>query len=371
VAEVRVLTVAGTRPELIRLSLVIPRLDKLCDHVFVHTGQNWDPRLKDIFFRDLDLRQPDRLLGCGQNEFGNQVAEIMSSCASVFREEKPDRLLILGDTNSALCAFVAKRMGIKVFHMEAGNRCYDDRVPEEVNRRVIDACSDVLMPYTQRSAQNLLEEGYPGRKIQVTGNPIWEVLKHFKAHRKDAILDELGVDYSNYFLATVHRAENVDDPVRLAKILKSLQAVQAEFGRPVYVSTHPRTRDKLEQLGMDWSAPAARIEWKGIHWLDPLGFHDFVRLEESAFCVLTDSGTVQEECCLLRAPAVTLRDTTERPETVECGSNMLAGVSANRVVEAVRAAVTTGIGWAVPEGYEVEDVSRRAAKIVVGHWEGL
>jgi len=363
----KVVTVAGTRPELIRLSRVIPALDEVCEHTFVWTGQNYDPRLSDVFFKDLDLRDPDERLGVTPDAPAFvRVGQILAESAKVLEEVKPDKVLILGDTNSALSAFVAKRMGIPVYHMEAGNRCYDDRSPEEVNRRVIDACSDVLLPYTQRSRDNLLAEGYPARRIYVTGNPIHEVLRYYDDKRRKwfpLALHEFDVDVGEYYLVTLHRAENVDDLSRLKWAIDSLCAVQEEFRLPVLVSTHPHTRQRLEGMCLDWSQPTTRVEWRGISWLDPMPFHKFVTLEEHARAVLTDSGTVQEEACLLGVPAITLRDTTERPETVECGSNVVTGLHPDRVVEALHNAEDRH--WDLPEGYVEERVSKRVAQILL------
>jgi len=359
----KVCTVVGTRPELIRLSRIIPVLDELCDHTLIHTGQNWDPGLKDVFFEELGIRNPDFYLEASSPglSFHAQVAAILDRCGEILEDVLPDRLLVLGDTNSALSAFVAKRFGIPVYHMEAGNRCYDDRVPEEVNRRVIDSCSDVLMPYTENSRRNLLAEGYPGHRIQVTGNPIYEVLEHYSnGVESSGVLDRLGLDKGSYFLVTAHREENVDVQDRLKKIVRALDLVAREFNDPVVVSVHPRTRarlDRLDNLSFD----------SMVRWLDPLGFFDFVHLEQNAHCVLSDSGTVQEECCILHTPSVTLRDTTERPETVECGSNILAGVDPDRVLNAVYVAISREPDWGYPDGYVTPYVSNTVAKIVLGH----
>jgi UDP-N-acetylglucosamine 2-epimerase (non-hydrolysing) len=364
--------VAGTRPELIRLSRIIPALDEACDHTFVWTGQNYDPKLSDVFFEELGVRGPDHCLEIGQGRsWGTWVGDLLSSSEILFKEDRPDKVLILGDTNSAMSAYVAKRMGIPVYHMEAGNRCYDDRVPEEVNRRVVDACSDVLMPYTNRSRDNLLEEGYPARRIHVTGNPIWEVLEHYKDRRTfGGLVDRLGIGQMPYFLVTLHRAENVDDPERLLQAITALRRVREAFEHRMLVSVHPRTRDKLKKMFVPVNWEAKHTSRDGIDWLEPLGFHEFVGLEENAFCVLSDSGTVQEECCLLRTPSVTLRETTERPETIDCGSNVVCGIEPRDVLDAV-GAVTQGLevgqkpDWSIPEEYLVPDVSRRVVKILL------
>jgi len=261
----KILTVLGTRPEIIRLSLVIEKLDSICDHFLAHTGQNYDPNLNDIFFQQLGVRAPDVYLDA-KGPFGEQVGIILSRIEQVMLAEKPDKFLVLGDTNSALAAIVAKRLGIPVYHMEAGNRCYDDRVPEEVNRRIIDHCSDVLMPYTERSRQNLLREGIAGQRIYVTGNPILEVIKHYQRQIDNAgVFDRLNVAPREYFLVTLHRAENVDGEARLKQFADALDQIQKQHKYPVIVSTHPRTRSRLEAFGITVNNPAIRL-------MEPFGF---------------------------------------------------------------------------------------------------
>jgi UDP-N-acetylglucosamine 2-epimerase (non-hydrolysing) len=356
----KIMTILGTRPEIIRLSRVIPALDKLWDHTLVHTGQNFDANLNDIFFDEMNVRQPDVFIGA-KGSFGEQISMIMSGCEKIMVQERPDKLLVLGDTNSALGAFIAKRLGIPVFHMEAGNRCFDDRVPEEVNRRVIDHSSDVLMPYTERSRQNLLNEGIPGNHIYVTGNPIFEVIEHYggKIAASD-ILQKLGVTAGNYFLVTLHRAENVDDVTRLQNFSKSFELIAEEYKMPIIISTHPRTRDRLQKFGVF-------TENKNIHFMEPFGFFDFISLEKNAFCVLSDSGTVQEECAIFKVPNVTLRDVTERPETLECGSNILSGADPKSVLGCVRLVVLGAANWRPPAEYLVPNVSDSVLKILSGY----
>jgi len=357
----KIMTVLGTRPEIIRLSRVMAKLDKLCDHVLVHTGQNFDPSLSDIFFSELKVRQPDHYLGIKGNTFGRQIGQMLEKVDAVLAKEKPDRLLVLGDTNSGLSAVLAKRRGIPVFHMEAGNRCYDDRVPEEVNRRVIDHASDVLLPYTERSRQNLLKEGIDGQRIFVTGNPILEVINHYEPGiAKSQIHKKLGLKKKKYFLATLHRAENVDLKPRLQNLLNALDHVQKEYELPVILSLHPHTRQKIEQFAVKMSNP-------GIRFIDPPGFFSFISLERNAFCVLSDSGTVQEECCIFKVPSVTLRDVTERPETVECGSNVLSGAEPGSVLRCVQAVLSSPPEWSPPEEYLRTDVSSTVVKIILGH----
>lgn len=357
----KVVTILGTRPEVIRLSRVIARLDELCDHYLVHTGQNYDPNLNDVFFTQLAVRKPDYSMGVRGASFGEQIGQIIAESEKVLREQKPDRLLLLGDTNSALAAIVAKRMGIPIYHMEAGNRCYDDRVPEEVNRRIIDHSSDVLMPYTERSRQNLLREGIPGQRIYVTGNPIYEVIQHYDAQiQQSTVLADLGLKPEGYLLVTMHRAENVDIPERLQQLTQALDRLQQTYQMPVIVSTHPHTRVRMEAYGV-------RSENTQIRFLQPFGFFDFITLERSAFCVISDSGTVQEECAIFSVPNVTIRDVTERPETLECGSNMLAGAYAETILRCVRTVFAQKPAWQAPEGYLDEQVSMKVMKIVLGY----
>jgi UDP-N-acetylglucosamine 2-epimerase (non-hydrolysing) len=356
----RIMTVLGTRPEIIRLSALIPRLDAAVEHVLVHTGQNFDPRLSDIFFAEFGLRAPDHHLGINEASASAQLGAVIARCGALFDSVRPDRLLVLGDTNSALCAIIAKRMGIPVFHMEAGNRCFDDRVPEEVNRRIVDHCSDILLPYTERSRQNLLREGIPGRRIFVTGNPIAEVLENRRGLvEASEVLSALELAPQSYVLATLHRAENTDDPVRLAGLMQGLSAVAARHSVPVVLSTHPRLRSRLAESGMAASS-AVRL-------LEPFGFSDFVALQRSALCVLSDSGTVQEECTILGVRAVTLRDVTERPETLEGGSNILSGGDPGSLLRAVDAVLSTGTNWRVPLEYMAQDVSGVVLRLLLGH----
>jgi UDP-N-acetylglucosamine 2-epimerase (non-hydrolysing) len=357
----KVMTVLGTRPEIIRLNLIIKKLDKYCDHILVHTGQNFTDSLNSIFFEDFQLRKPDYFLGIKGATFGEQIGKILIETDKVFQNEKPDRLLILGDTNSALTSIIAKRMGIPVYHMEAGNRCFDDRVPEEVNRRIIDHSSDILLPYTHRSKENLLREGIPIEKIYVTGNPIYEVLESYKDKIDNSnILKDLKITPDKYFLVTAHRAENVDDPDRLKNILMSLKYISEKYHHPIICSLHPRTRNMIEKYNLtDFSS--------NITFIEPIGFFDFVKMEENALCVITDSGTVQEECCIFQKPNVTIRDVTERPETVECGSNMLTGVSPEIVLRSVDIALDNLNKWQPPEEYLARDVSSKIAKIILGY----
>jgi UDP-N-acetylglucosamine 2-epimerase (non-hydrolysing) len=355
----KILTVLGTRPEIIRLSMIIEKLDGICEHIIVHTGQNYDPNLNDIFFQQLGIRAPDTFLDA-TGPFGEQVGTILRKIEQVMLAEKPDKFLVLGDTNSALAAIVAKRMGIPVYHMEAGNRCYDDRVPEEVNRRIIDHSSDVLMPYTERSRQNLLREGIAGQRIYVTGNPILEVIRrHTDQIKTSNILQTLNIEAGNYFLVTLHRAENVDIETRLRLYASSLEQIQKKYNMQVIVSTHPRTRSRFNAFGIN-------SENEQIRFMEPFGFFDFVCLEQQARCVLSDSGTVQEECSIFKVPNVTLRDVTERPETLECGSNILSGAEPESILHCVEVVLSQPPNWNPPVEYLAENVSQTVVKILTG-----
>ena len=356
----KVLTLLGTRPEIIRLSRVIERLDESCDHLLVHTGQNFDERLSRVFFRELGIRDPDLNLGVRGGGFGERVGAILAATERLVRERRPDRLLVLGDTDSGLAAFVAKRMGVPVFHMEAGNRCFDDRVPEEVNRRLIDHSSDVLMPYTQGSRRNLLREGFEPQRVLVTGNPIKEVLdRHADQVDASAVHRGLGIEPGGYVLLTAHRQETVDVEQRLRNVVEGALMLADEARLPLVVSLHPRTRSRVESWGVD-------LDSDGVIVSPPFGFFDFVALERGAALVMTDSGTVQEECCILGVPAVTVRDATERPETIECGSNVLSGTRPDSIRRCARAALELPRDWTSPPEYLAPEVSATVLKILLG-----
>ena len=355
----KIVTVLGTRPEIIRLSRVIPLLDTLCQHVLVFTGQNFEPNLSSLFFEELGVRRPDYSFASQAESTWRQIGNILAETDAVLQKEAPDKFLILGDTNSALTAQVAKRRGIKVYHLEAGNRCFDDRVPEEVNRRVIDHSSDILLPYTNRSRDHLLREAFHPSRIYVTGNPIKEVMD-FYAPRIAAseVLARLGLEQGGYFLATLHRAENVDLPERLANFMTGLTAIHQKHRLPVLLSLHPRTRSRLEACGGQLPA--------GVRFMEPPGFFDFVHLEGRAKALLSDSGTVQEEGCILGVPTVTLRDVTERPETLECGSNILTGCLSGDILRCLDLVLERRGGWTPPPEYLEPQVSKTVGNILLG-----
>jgi UDP-N-acetylglucosamine 2-epimerase len=366
----KVMTVVGTRPEIIRLSQVIKLLDQSVDHILVHTGQNYDHNLNEIFFEELGLRAPDHLLGVDTSSLGRVLGEVLIKTEEVLLAERPDALLVLGDTNSCLSAVMAKRMRIPAYHMEAGNRCFDENVPEETNRRLVDHVADFNLVYTEHARRNLLAEGLHPRRILKTGSPMKEVLAAY-ADRIDAsdALERLGLEPGGYLLVSSHREENVDDPARLHLLLDCLEAVVADTGRPALVSTHPRTRKRLDALGRDT---------EGITFHAPLGFLDYNKLQKQAYCVLSDSGTISEESSLLDFPAVTLRDSIERPEALDSASILMTGLDATSVVEAVRFAVSDDDRASrVPDDYRIGDCSRRAVGFILStharyeSWLGL
>ena len=355
----KILTILGTRPEIIRLSLIIKELDRInIKNITVHTGQNYDSKLSDIFFKDLDLRKPDYYLGIKEDKVGAQIGKIIEKAEEIILKEKPELLLVLGDTNSALSAISAARHSVPILHLEAGNRCFDWRVPEEKNRVIIDHISDWLVPYTERSKENLIKEGISSEFIFVSGNPIREVLEYFKDKIEESdILNKLKIKEKDYFLITAHREENVDDPDILNVIIKGLNLVAVKFKKDLIFSVHPRTKSKLSKSKIKLS--------KNIRVSEPFGFFDFVKLEKNALAVITDSGTVQEECSILKTPTVTIRETTERPETVECGSNILSGTSdSEKIFETVNQMLKINNDWISP--YENDlNVSNKITKFLL------
>ncbi|HBN79179.1 MAG TPA: UDP-N-acetylglucosamine 2-epimerase (non-hydrolyzing) [Planctomycetaceae bacterium] len=356
----RVVTILGTRPEIIRLSCIIPRLDEFCDHTIIHTGQNYDHKLNEIFFDELGVRKPDYILD-SRGTFDEQFATIIVECARILREIMPDRVLILGDTNSGMSAIAAKKLGIPVYHMEAGNRCHDDRVPEEVNRKIIDASSDVLLPYTGRSRDNLILEGVPLNKIHVTGNPIYEVLeKNEQRIGNSDILSKLGLNVGDYIIVTCHRSENVDNWSRFETILSSIKSVSRIYNKKVIISTHPRMRSRL---GSTEEVVSSEIQFH-----EPFGFFDFGSLLRNSFCALTDSGTVQEECAIKNVPCVILRDSTERPELIELGCGILSSCIEQNIINAISIVTSHQEDSAsVPEEYLRSNVSSIVSKIILGY----
>lgn len=353
----KICTVIGTRPEFIRLSRIIPKLDNLLgkNHLLIHTGQNYDKNLNDIFFKELKLRQPDIYIGA-KGSFGKQIGKIMEESEKIFKKYKPDKILILGDTNTDLSAYIGERLGIPVYHMEAGNRCWDKRVPEEVNRKMIDHISTYNFPYVPNSADNLYREGVNKNNIYVIGNPIYEVLKYYKEKIYESrVLAKLKLKENRYFLATFHRAECVDNKDRLLEIIVGLENISKKYKIPVICSIHPRTENKIEEFN---------ITSKYLVFSKPMGFFDFVRLEKNAKAILSDSGTVCEEACILRVPHIILRDSTERPETVDVGASMISGVNSENIVNCTNIILSKPNNWNIPIGYNDINVSDKMIKFL-------
>lgn len=367
----KVMTVVGTRPEIIRLSRVVDRLDRTVDHVLVHTGQNYDHSLNQVFFEDLGLRAPDHHLAVDTSSLGAVLGGVLVATEQVLREERPDAFLVLGDTNSAIATVMAKRMRIPTYHMEAGNRCFDENVPEETNRRLVDHVADFNLAYTEHARRNLLAEGLHPRRTLVTGSPMREVLDHYRPSIDSSdVLGRLGLAAGGYLLVSAHREENVDSPTRLAALVSCLERVHAATGLPVVVSTHPRTRKRLDLLGVE---PVGDVRW-----LEPFGFHDYNHLQLHAACVLSDSGTIAEESSILGFPAITLRDSIERPEALDSGSIMMAGLDPDHVELAARIAMNDDPATSsTPAGYEIADTSNRVVRFIVStasrhhEWAGI
>lgn len=353
----RVATVLGTRPEVIRLSLIIGHLDRLCDHILIDSGQNKNPELSRDLFQELGLRTPDERLVVSGRLPGERIASILMGVEAAFLRHRPQRVLVLGDTDSSLCALIARRHGMEVYHLEAGYRCRDTRVPEENNRVLVDHISDVLMPYTEEAKRNLVKEGIDSSRIHVVGNPSVEILDlHKKRIERSSVVHDLGLEHGKYVVATLHRSENVDEPGGLAGLLEQLGESGCYLGLPVVFPVHPRTRDRMDACGI--AVP------KGVIPLGPLGFADFIRLMGGARLVVTDSGTIQEEATILGVPLITLRDSTERPETVSCGANIVCGTRPGALLAALPK-VFEGRGQpGVPVDYFRPGTAGRVAEIV-------
>jgi UDP-N-acetyl-L-fucosamine synthase len=376
--RLKVHTILGTRPEIIRLSCVIKRLDAYTEHKIIHTGQNWDPALSAVFFDDLDLRVPDHFLGVGGGTLGETLGKILIETEKVLLADRPDAVLILGDTNSAISAIIARRLKIPVYHMEAGNRSFDGNVPEETNRKLVDHIADFNLVYTEHARRHLLSEGIAHRRIYLTGSPMREVLAHCrpKIDASDAV-SRLGLTAGRYFIASFHREENVDDTHRLRVLVDTMNALAMRHDMPVIVSIHPRTRKRLDAL------KGLRLDAR-VRPLSPFGFHDYVRLQRDAFCAISDSGTIVEESAILGFPAVTPRDAIERPEGLDVGSIILTGLDREAVVAGVEAATkafaaraAAGEAHPVPAEYCIDNTSHRVVSLILGTarlsnaWDGI
>lgn len=362
--QLKVLTIVGTRPELIKMSRVIAELDRHTDHVLVHTGQNYDYELNEVFFEDLGIRRPDHFLDVGSESVAETIAAVIVRSDAVIAAEKPDAVLLYGDTNSCLAVIAAKRRKVPVFHMEAGNRSFDERVPEEVNRRLVDHLSDVNMTNSEHARRYLLAEGLRPELVIKTGSPMREVLAHVVPDLDQAgVLRRLELEAQGYFLVSSHREENVDEPTLLSALLAGLAELHEEYGLPIVVSTHPRTRRRLEEMGGDYALT-------GVRWLKPFGFRDYVALQMNARCVISDSGTLTEESSLLGFPAVMVRDAHERPEGVDVGAVPFVGLGEDRLAQAVRmvtAQVAASPGCRTVPDYGAERVSEVVARIVLSY----
>jgi UDP-N-acetylglucosamine 2-epimerase (non-hydrolysing) len=363
----KVMTILGTRPEIIKLSRVIAELDRHTTHVLVHTGQNYDYELNEIFFREMEIRKPDHFLDAAGETPARTIGNVIAKSDDAMAAEKPDALLLLGDTNSCLAAIAAKRRKIPVFHMEAGNRCFDQRVPEEINRRLVDHASDINLPYTEHARRYLLREGIPPETVIKTGSPMKEVLRHYmpRIDASDA-LQRLQLSPGGYFVVSSHREENVDDETNFRDFLETLKAVAGKYDKPLVVSTHPRTRKRIESRGAGAIDPRVRF-------LAPLGFFDYVQLQRNAFCTISDSGTITEEACLLDFPAVTIRQAHERPEGMDEGVLVLCGLKPESVLRAVGTVVSQHRGpmrpfRCVPD-YDVDNVSGKVVRIILSYVE--
>jgi UDP-N-acetyl-L-fucosamine synthase len=360
----KIATVVGTRPEIIRLSRVISALERYTDHILIHTGQNYDYELSDVFFDDLGLRRPDFLLNAAAGSAAATIANVIAKTDDALGAVEPDAVLVLGDTNSCLSAIAAKRRKIPVFHMEAGNRCFDERVPEEINRKIVDHISDINLPYSDISREYLLREGLPADRIIKTGSPMYEVLTYYrpKIDQSD-VLERLGLAPREYFVFSSHREENIDSPSHFAALVRLLDGVAARFGLPVIVSTHPRTRKRIEAERITLS-PEVRM-------LKPLGFCDYVRLQMNARATLSDSGTITEESSILKFPAVNIREAHERPEGMEEGAVMLTGLSLKRVLEALHILDSQAQGGKsvlrTVRDYDIPNVSEKVARIILSY----
>lgn len=370
----KVVTILGTRPEIIRLSSVLARLDKHVNHVLVHTGQNYDYELNEVFFNDLNVRKPDYFMNVDTSSLGKVYGGIMIAAEEILKKEKPDAVLILGDTNSSIAGIIAKRLKIPIFHMEAGNRSFDFNVPEETNRRIIDHTSDFNLCYTEHARRHLIAEGLPHRRIYVTGSPMREVLlTHLDRIKASNILDELKLKQKKYFLASIHREENVDQRDNLTQLIDAMETLVKDFGFPVIVSTHPRTRKRLEKLGRTGIS-------ENIKFLKPFGFLDYVKLQMEAACVISDSGTICEESSMLNFPAITVRNAIERPEAMDAGSIIVTGLDSEIISQAVKLQMSDDIcskAVPIPNDYQIENTSERVIKLILGTaklsnmWDGI
>ena len=361
------MTVVGTRPEIIKLSRVISELDEHTNHVLVHTGQNFDFELNEIFFKELGIRKPDFFLDAAQETAAETIAAVIAKSDKLFAAESPDALLILGDTNSCLSVISAKRRKIPIFHMEAGNRCFDQRVPEEINRKIVDHTSDINLPYTEHARRYLLNEGLRPETIIKTGSPMKEVLAyHQTGIESSGILKELAIEGNNYFIVSMHREENVDSDDHFNALLDSMNVIAERYAWPIIVSTHPRTRKRLEAL-------AYHDHSDYIRFLKPLGFLDYIKLQMNAACVISDSGTITEESSILNFPAITIRQTHERPEGMDEGTLVMSGLKSSSILDSIRVVTSHASKETSPfrlvSDYDTDNVSKKVVRIIFSYTE--
>lgn len=376
--KLKVMTILGTRPEIIRLSRVMATLDRFCDHTIVHTGQNWDYELNEIFFNDLNVRKPDHFMGVDISSLGKVLGGILIETEVVLKKYQPDALLVLGDTNSAISAIIARRMKIPIYHMEAGNRSFDRNVPEETNRKLVDHIADFNLVYTEHARRHLLSEGIEHRRIYLTGSPMREVLEYYRSDIEASdVLNKLNLKTGRYFIVSMHREENVDSKDRLDSLVRTLNLLAENYDFPVVVSTHPRTRNRLETIG-DITLG------ERVKYMKPFGFHDYNQLQKSSFCAISDSGTIAEESAILNFPAITPRDAIERPEAIDTGNIVLTGLNTDTILEAVEAVVDfhrdrvrSGVQAIIPTDYAITNTAERVVKLILGTtrlsngWDGI
>ena len=359
--KLKLATIVGTRPELIRLSVIIKKCDQFFDHILIHTGQNYDFELNEIFFNELNIRKPDYFIKVVGNDLGETLGNIISKSYSLFSEIKPDAILVLGDTNSSLSILSAKRLKIPIFHMEAGNRCFDQNVPEEINRKVADHLADINLTYTENSRRYLLAEGFKKDFIFTTGSPLKEVLQRYSSSiSRSDILNKLKIKTGKYIVASIHREENLDIKENFKNIIQGINMISEQYELPVIFSTHPRTRKKIDSL---------KIKTDSIFFIKPLGFFDFVHLQSKAFVTLSDSGTISEESAIIGFPAVSIRTSTERPEAIDFGSIILGNIDSDSMLQATEIAVNTFVenDIEIPKEYNTQNTSTRIIKIIQGY----
>lgn len=358
--KLKVMTIVGTRPEIIKLSRVIPKLEEHTDHILVHTGQNFDYELNEVFFKELELKKPDYFLEAAGANAVETIAKVLVETDKLLEKVKPDAVLVYGDTNSCLAVIAAKKRKVPIFHMEAGNRSFDQRVPEEINRKIVDHLSDINMVLCEHAKAYLIAEGVAPERIMKTGSSMPEVLAHYaKKIEASKALQELALSSKGYLLVSLHREENVDYPENLKNIIQSLELLQKTFSKKIVVSTHPRTRKKLEEAGLQQNN-------KEILFLKPFGFCDYIHLQKNAFCVVSDSGTITEEASILQFPAINVRNAHERPEGMDVGSVILSGTHPDDILSAVQAATSLKLGTKIPD-YSPTDVSAHVVKIVLSY----